>query len=173
MSANQYSTFINQLATELATLSSSYTGLEVFKMDFRPTNLPDFDRYGIVISPSARPWEEKVKAVRNIQYIFRADIYLLVKNFSETDSLFGTTAPDLGLFQMVEDVKSLLRLSDLSGLLDKTYAEPAGDPNQGGGGPVEFETSAAAGFDSGGHAHVRRAKLPFVGRMIPFCHPKV
>ena len=169
-----YTQMINQLATELAAgLAADYPNLEVFKMAFRASNIPDFQRYGIVVSPAARPLEEKVVGVRNVQYVCRADIYLLVKNFSETDSLFGTATSGFGLFEMIEDVKDLIRLTTLGGLLDKTYAEAAGDPTQGGGGPVEFEDSAAAGFDSGGKSFVRRARLPFVGRMIPFCHAKV
>jgi len=98
----------------------------------------------------------------------RADLWLLVKNWHETDSLFGTAAPDLGLMQLLWDVKELLRLSDLDGLIDrgnKTYDEPAG--------PVSFESSAVQAFDSGEKAFIHRVRLVYTARLNPFCHPRL
>jgi hypothetical protein len=88
------------------------------------------------------------------------------------DPLFGTTTGALGLFELVDDVKDLLRLSDLAGLLDKTYDEPGGDSNKQGAGAVEFQDTIQ-GFDSAEHAFVHRARIPYVALTIPFCHQRL
>lgn len=169
-SINLYPTMVSRLATELATLTQ-YTSLVVSTQVFRAASLPAFTTYAIIISPSNHPWDERVIALREVQYIFRVDLYLLVKNFHASQSLFNTTAP-LGIFQMAEDVKTLLRASTLSGLLDKTYAEAGGDAANWGAGGLDFEEIAAAGFDGGEYIFVHRLRMPYLGRMLPFCFPK-
>lgn len=161
---NDYTTLASSLVTKLlADLGPTYVpNLKVEKRVFDPAKCPDFDKYCIIVSPpQANPWEERVVAVRQFQFIFRADLYLLVKNFNEVDSVFGVTAPDFGIFQMVNDVKVLLRGHDFSDFLDATYSEPAG--------PLSIEYAATSGFDSGEHPFIRRAKLGYTARTKPFC----
>jgi hypothetical protein len=164
---NLYPTMVSRLATELATLTQ-YTGLVISTQVFRAAALPAFTTYAIIVSPSNHPWDERLISTRSLQYVFRVDLYLLVKNFHVSQSLFNTTAP-LGIFQMAEDVKTLLRASTLSGLLDKSYMEAGGDPAHGGAGGLDFEELAAAGFDAGEYIFVHRLRIPYIGRMQPFC----
>ncbi len=173
--ANNYSTMISRLVSELSAglASASYTGVVVQSGLFRPAALPTFTRYAAIVSPNVKPWDEERHAMLAIAYWFRADIYLLVKRYDETTNpLFGVSSPDLGLFQMIEDTKSLLRSNTLSGLLDKTYDEPAGDASKLGGGGMEFGELASPAFDSAEHAFVYRAKMPYKARMKSFCHAK-
>lgn len=166
MAVNDYATMTARLKTELAAgLAAAYAPISVERKLFKPNDLADFTRYAVVIAPNGNPWEERVIGVRQVQYLFRADLWLLVKNWHEEDSIYGTTAPDLGLLQLIWDVKELLRLSDLSGLLDKTYDEPAG--------PLAMEAGALAAFDSGEKAFIHRARLVYTARMRPFCHPRL
>lgn len=161
---NPYSSLLTALATELATLSSGYTGLAVVKKRFDPAALPAFDRYLIVVSPAENePWTEKIIAVRHFQYVMNVDLFLLVKNFDDVNSLLGETTPNKGLFELVDDVKDLLRTTTLSGTLDKTYSEAAG--------PLHIEYAATAGFDSGEKAFVRRARLRYKAGLPSFCWP--
>ena len=144
--------------------SFGYTPLTVLAGTWKPNALPAFDRYCVwVAPPTMNVWTERRITAREIQYLLRADIFLLVQNFSEEDSLYGTTAPSLGLFQMIADVKDLLRLTDLGGLLSRTYTETAGD--------VLFHTGAASGFDTGPRSWVHRARVPYVAETEPFCPP--
>ncbi len=169
MAVNQYTAVVNGLVTALATLASSYPALVVRAKLFKPNDLPDFDRYLIVVSPNGQPWDERRIGIPLIQYVMKVDLFLLVKNFDDTKSLFeAAAAGELGLFQLIDDVKTLLRLSDLGGLIDagnKTYDEPAG--------PLNFEGSAAVGFDSNEKAFVHRARLVYTARLNPFCHPRL
>jgi len=167
--ANDYSTMTTRLVSELAAgLVASYPAIAVVGKLFKPNDLADFTRYCIVVSPNAQPWEERRTGVPQIQYILRADLWLLVKNFDEAASLYGTTAGSLGLFELINDVKVLLRLTGLSGLIgpgNKTYDEPAG--------PLNFEGNAVSAFDSGEKAFIHRARLVYTARLNPFCHPRL
>lgn len=172
--SNIVSSVTSQLTTELAAgLTSDYAALAVQRSLFRPAELPAFTRYAIIITPNPRLWEERREAIAKVQYVVRLDLYLLVKNWdTSSDPLFGTTAGSLGLFELINDVKELLRISDLNGLLDKTYDEPGGDASALGAGAVEFQETIQ-GFDSGEHAFVHRAKIPYIARTAPFCHPRI
>lgn len=171
--SNIVSSLSSRMVTELAALSSSYAGLTVQRSLFRPAQLPAFTRYAIIVTPNPRVIEERRDAIATVQYLVRFDLYLLVKNWDESeDPLWGTTAGTLGLFELVEDVKDLLRSSDLNGQLDKTYDEPGGDTNAQGAGPVEFQDTIQ-GFDSAEHAFVHRARIPYLARTIRFCHPRI
>lgn len=161
---NQYSLVLTNLKAALLTgLAGPFSGIVVRLMQFHPAKMPDFPRYAVIVSPVARPWSEKRLAVGQIQYLYAADVLLFVRNYHEESSLFGTVAPDLGIFQLVHAVKELLRGSDLGGLLDKTYDEPAA--------PVEFDT--VAGFDSGEQVFVHRAKVAYQCRTRAFCHYRI
>jgi hypothetical protein len=146
------------------------TGLVTDVRVYKEANLPSFTRYAIIISPGTQPWTERRIAVPQIEYIHSADLYLLVKNFHETNSLIGTTHPNRGLFQLVADVKEILRISTLGGLVtasNKTYDEPAGS-----GGNLQFH-HFTGGFDTGEKSFVHRVKLQYVANMTPFCHPRL
>jgi len=173
MAANKYSAVTAQLVTELSALSATYSSIVVSRRLWNASGLPAFGRYCIIVSPSSRPWEEIRYGVENIQFLFRVDLYLLVRNWDTSDNpLWGTTAGSLGLFQLLEDVKVLLRISTLGGLIDKTYDEPGGDPRAAGPGGVEFGQIAAQGLESDEYTFVWRARLPYLARGIPFCHPR-
>lgn len=174
---NSYSAVASAIVAALTTALSNYTPLVISRRHFRADNLPsDFSKYGIIVSPSSRPWEERRTAIREVQYIYRIDLFLLVANFDPDLSLFGTgsdeTTDPRGLFQLIADVKDGLRTHTLGGLLDKTYDEPGGDPSKNGGGGVEFQDLATPALDTGSYAVVHRARIPFVGRVMPFCHSK-
>lgn len=178
---NGYSALTHRLGQVLLSgLQSNYTGLLVERKQFKPDQMPEaFNRYAIVISPPPRPWDERRLAVREVQYTFRVDLLLFVANFDGEKALFGTDTGERGLFEFINDVKDLLRVNDLrlpgevNGFLDKTYDEPGGDPRMEGGGGVEFQELATTGYDSGSYSTVYRAKIPFLGRVAPFCHGKV
>lgn len=171
--SNVVSSVSAQLVTELSALTTSYAGLTVQRSLFRPAQLPVLGRYAIIVTPNPRVIEERRDAIATVQYLLRFDLYLLVKNWDESgDSLWGTTAGSLGLFELIDDVKDLIRSSDLNGQLDKTYDEPGGDSNAQGAGPVEFQDTIQ-GFDSAEHAFVQRARIPLLLRTIRFCHPRI
>lgn len=166
--ANPYSTMAASLVTVIGTLVTGYPGLVVKAKLFKPNDLPDFDRYAVIVSPNVMPWDERRTGIPQVQYILKADLFLLVKNFHEEDSLFGVAATALGIFEMINDVKTLLRLSDLGGLIPagvKSYDEPAG--------PLTFESGATGGLESAEKAFVHRARLVYTARMAPFCHPRL
>lgn len=151
--ANQYTDLHTRVKAKLlAELTSQYTGIVIESRIWNEGKLPDFDRYAIILSPPQNDsWQEQVVSVRTTQYILAIDIYMLVKNYHDVLSWLGDTSPNLGLFQMISDVKDILRSTNLNEFLDKTYTEPAG--------PLAIEYAASAGFDSGEHAFVRRARL--------------
>lgn len=166
MADNEYSLFTDRLKTELlAGLAALYAGLVVERRVFKANDLPAFTRYCIVVSPNGIPWEERVVSVRTTQYIYRADLYLLVKAFNEELSLFGTAAPDRGIFEFLKDTKALVRGTTLSGLLDKTYEEPAA--------PTQFEWSAVNAFESGEKTFIHRLRQVVTVRTNPVCHPRI
>lgn len=147
----------------LSVLATGYPDLVVNERVFRPNTLPQFDRYCILVSPSARPWVERRVSIQTLQYTLTLDLHLLVRNFDERESLYGAVDGSLGLFQMVDDVKAALRSTDLSGLLDKTFDEPGGD--------VSFSGGSWSGLDTAEHTWVHRALIPYSGRLQPFCPP--
>lgn len=172
MAANEYSAVTAQLVTELSAISG-YSSVVVSRRIFRPSGLPAFPRYCIIVSPAPRPWDEQRLGAGKIGNIFRIDLYLLVRRWEESDHpLFGTSAGNLGLFQMIEDVKVMLRLSTLGGLLDKTYDEPGGDSAALGAGGIEFQEIASPGFENDEFQFVHVAKVPYKARTVPFCHPR-
>lgn len=161
---NDYTTMttglVSLLTTELGTLS--YTPLVVQRRIWKPRDLPTFDRYMVIVAPPiTNPWTERQIATREFAYILTADIFLLVKNYNEEQSVFGDTAPNLGVFQMIADVKAILRATDLNGLVDRTFTETVGGS--------AFETGASGGMDTGEFAWVHRAKLQYTAQMHAFC----
>ena len=153
---------VEYLTTGLAALS--YTPLTVQSGVWKPRTLSEFDKYLVHVAPPTNNlWTERRISVKEVQYVLRADIYLLVKNFSEATSLYGDAAPDLGLFQLVSDTKDLLRATDLDGLLSRTYDETTGE--------VAFESGASAGFETGPRTWVHRARVPYTAQTEPFCFP--
>lgn len=163
--ANLYSLITERMVAELQGGLPLYTGLLVRRMVYHPATMPDFTRYAIIVAPPGRPWTERRVSTALVQYSFGVDVYVFVKRFDEEQSVWGVSPPNLGLFQLVDDVKTYLRYTDLSGVLDKTYDEP--------GGPLEFDAVATAGYDSAEYAFVHRAKIPYVCRVRPFCHPRM
>lgn len=171
VSANPYSVLSDRLVARLRAGLTTYANLVVERRQFRPDNLPTFTRYCIIVSPTEAPWAEQRTAVREVQDLLRLNIYVLVTNFDDTLAVFGTTAPNLGLFELVKDIKEVLRTETFDGLLDKTYDEAGGDPRTGGG-PIHYGTMAVAGFDAGEHSFIYRARIPYLGRIQPHCHAR-
>lgn len=169
MPANEYSQMVSEIETKLLyeLPALGYSSLVTTKRVFKPNDLPAFPRWCVVLSPPRLPWDELNQSVATYSYVFRLDLVLLVKNWDETNSLFGTTAPDLGLFQLVNDVKDALRRADLGGLISrslKNYKETSS--------PVEFETFTG-GFGSESHEFVHRALVKFVAEMKPVCVTRI
>lgn len=176
MAVNDYSQMTAALVSELAVALPvlGYTNPLVERRLFRPPAIPPFERYAVIVSPHPRPWEEDRHANLALQYWMTCDLYLLVKDYDDTENpLFGATPPDLGIFQFIHDVKEALRVTDLGGLIQKTYDEPAGDSRRGlGAGGVDFQELASPIGDAAEHAFVHRAKLPYKARMRSFCHAR-
>lgn len=168
MSLNVYSDFLKKTGTELATglTGLGYTPLTVKVAVWKPRALPVFEKFYVQVAPPlSNLWTERRISTKEVQYVLRANIFLLVKNYDEELSLHGddSTAPDLGIFQLISDVKNLLRATNLNGLLSRTYNETVGD--------VAFESGAASGFDVGSRDWVHRALVPYTGETEPFCFP--
>lgn len=164
---NPYTTLSERLVTELTAglTTAGYTPLEVNQGVWKPRALPEFDRYAVWVAPPlANPWDEmRVQTGKLVTYVLRAEIYLLVKNYNEAQSVYGDTAPNLGVFQLIADTKAILRNTDLGGLVERTYRETEGG--------TTFESAASGGFDTGAHSWVHRARLVYSASMYPFCHP--
>lgn len=163
---NPYSDFSvrtqQQLATDLPGLG--YTPLEVRKGIWKPVDLLPFERYLVFVAPpTSNPWTERRISTKELAFLLTAQIFLLVKNYDETLSVYGDTPPNLGVFQLLNDVKNVLRATDLGGLVDRTYNETAGGSS--------FETGAAGGFDSQRHGWVHRAALTYTVQTQAFCFP--
>jgi hypothetical protein len=177
VAANPYSTLTAKLVTALQTLSTPYTGLVVRRQVYTPNDLPpDFSTWMILVTPSQSPWAERRLATASIQYVMSVDLYLFRANSDEGtlgDTLWGTDAdPARGLFQFIEDVKVLLRDSDLDGFLVKTHDEPGGDPAKLGAGAVTFG-AAVPGYDGNAKfPFAHRARIPYRAQLQPFCHPR-
>lgn len=176
MAVNPYSELTKRLVTTLSTnLPVAYTPLLVVREVFNPQQLPaGFVKWLIIVSPPQRPWDERRHATASINYDMRVDLYLLVRTYDDARSglsLWGTDADaDRGLFQFIDDVKTLLRRDNLGGYLMKTYDEPGGDASKQGAGGLDF---ALPGFDASGKfplAH--RAKIPYRAQLQPFCHER-
>jgi len=166
MSGNPYTTMTYRLQQYLLTelQAMGYEDAEVRRGVWNPGALAPFHRYLVFIAPPAtNPWDERRFTAREITYVLRAELFLLVKNYNEEHSVYGDTAPDLGVFQMIHDVKALLRDTDLDGLIERTFNETTGGS--------AFEAGASGGFDSGTHGWVHRARLVYTGQTHAFCHP--
>lgn len=162
--ANPYNDLTARLVTELTAglTSLGYTPLAVRRGIWKPRALEPFDRYLIFISPPATdPVRERVISAREFAFELKAQLFLLVKNYNEDQSVFGDVTPNFGVFDLVNDVKTILRGNSLSGLLNTTYRE-----TEGGSG---FESGASTGFSSGSHEFVHRASLTFTGLTKGFC----
>lgn len=164
---NPYTTMTARLRTELQAglIAAGYVGAEARRGIWNPGTLTPWTRYLVFVAPpTGNPWEERrIITPRQVSFVLRAELFLLVKNYNEEQSVFGDTAPNFGVFQMIHDVKGLLRNTDLNGLVDRTYRETEGGS--------AFETGAAVGFDAGTHGWVHRAKLVYTAYTQPFCHP--
>lgn len=162
---NPYSDFTARLVAHLsASLPPlGWTPLDVRKGIWKPGAMEAFERYLVHVAPPlSNPWEEFRFTTKQLAYRMTADIFLLVKNYDEDKSVYGDTAPQKGVFQMIGDVKDVLRGEDLGGLVDLKHDELIG--------PVTFESGAATGFDTGSHGWVHRARLTYRAMMQPFCH---
>jgi hypothetical protein len=171
MAENKYSQVTAQMVHELSVvLAPDYAQVAVGRGVFNPETLPDFYRYCVFIAPSPTPWDERRLGVRQIQDVFRIDIYAFVKNWDATENpLFGTCSGEKGLFQFVQDIKDWLRLSTLGGLIDKTYDEAGGDNRTQGPGGIDFHQLAVQGMDDG-YIFVFRSKIPYLARAEAYCH---
>ena len=168
MSTNVYSLFIKRTTQYLPTglTGLGYDPLVVTDGIWKPNAVPVFDKFYVQVAPPlSNLWTERRISTKEVQYVLRANIFLLVKNYDDELSLHGddATAPDLGIFQLISDVKNLLRATNLSGLLSRTYNETVGD--------VGFESGAAPGFEVGPRDWVHRAVVPYTAETEPFCFP--
>lgn len=167
--ANPYSAFYATLTTTLtAELAANYTNIEGRMGIWNPARLLPFERYLVFIAPPTQDLvrEVRLQSSKLVNEILKADVYLLVKNYDEGPSdlsIFGDTAPNLGVLQLLKDTKDILRNTDLGGTIERNYREVEGGSS--------FETGATGGFDSGGHGWVHRARLTYTAMLPAFCHP--
>lgn len=154
---------VSVLQTDMTTLG--WTPLETRKGIWKPGSLQPWERYLVYVAPPLQNPVTEVRDSRLVYYVLRADVFLLVKNFSEDEglSVYGETLPDAGVFQMLFDAKTVLRATNLGGLVDRTYSETLGGS--------QFETGAATGFDTGTFGWVHRARIQYTAQTVPFCYP--
>lgn len=164
---NATSTLIARLIPYLQSnlRSMGYTDLEVRAGIWNPRTLLPWDRYLIFLAiPTANPSNEsRIQSSKLVTETLRTNVVLLVKNYDETNSVLGDTAPNLGVFQMLKDAKTVLRDTDLDGLVERTYREVEGG--------TAFETGVSGGFESQAHGWVHRLSFIYTAAMFPFCHP--
>jgi len=163
---NDYTTFTERTVEVLAEQLPlrGWDPLDVRKGIWKPRTLIPFERYLVFVAPPLdNPWMERLISTKELAYILTAHVFLLVKNYDEEQSVYGDTAPALGVFQLINDVKAILRDTDLGRLLDRTHNETAGGSR--------FESGAADGFDTGGHGWVHRAMVTYTVQTAPFCPP--
>ena len=163
---NDYTTFTYRTVEVLAEQLPlrGWEPLDVRKGIWKPRTLTPFERYLVYVAPPLdNPWMERRISTKELAYILTANVFLLVKNYDEEQSVYGDTAPALGVFQLINDVKAILRDTDLGRFLDRTYNETAGGSR--------FESGAADGFDTGGHGWVHRAMVTYTVQTAPFCPP--
>jgi len=80
---------------------------------WKPDELPDFDKYCVVLSFAGEG--EEHAGLKSNDKIFEVLIVCLVRNYGYPDAILGTTAPDtVGLFKLADDVKKCLRGNSLS-----------------------------------------------------------
>jgi len=81
--------------------------------EWKPDELPDFDKYCVVLSFAGE--SEEHAGLKSNDKIFEVLIVCLVRNYGFPDALMGTTPPNkAGLFKLVDDVKDCLRGNDLA-----------------------------------------------------------
>jgi hypothetical protein len=90
---------------------------------YRKNALPDFNVYGLVISPVF--CQRELITNRQFQYTFKHEIVCIVRNFDEELSLRGTEAGEIGIQAMIEQVGESLFLFGEANLqyLDILYDE--------------------------------------------------
>lgn len=96
-----------------------------WRSDWR--GLPDFDKWGIVLSPKAMGRE--AVSVGLVQYTARIDVVCLVRDYHAANSLTGTATGAKGLLQLVEDVRGAVEADDLAGTCEVLGDELAGEIN--------------------------------------------
>lgn len=161
-----YVDFVDATVSVLQTqLLPSYANLETRKGVWDPRRLATFERYLVFVAIPLTDLEREVRvqASKLVNEIVKAEIYLLVKNYDEDKSLYGKSAPDLGVIKLFDDAKDVLRNTDLGGLLERTYREIEGG--------TAFESGASGGFDTGKHEWVHRIRFTYTAMMQGFCHP--
>lgn len=164
MADHQLKEIADRVDTVLTAALTGYTGISITSGLMKPGWLPTFDAYAVRIAPNNMPWTERAVGIRNFQYTYRFDLYLLCKVTDEDLSLWGTGgSATKGIFQLVEDVKAALRGNSLSGYLDRSFEEMLGD--------VQIENAALQAFESAERVLIHRARVPYTPRTRPFCVP--
>jgi len=135
-------------------LAAYVEAVDVRKWD--PNSLPDFETYGIVISPEGRSSEKL--AVREKQHICRVSIYCLVFEYDPTESLTGTGEGEeaKGILKLIEDVWDCLNGNDFG-----EYVEITGDELDD-----EIELNAVKSAERDGYFH--EVEIRGMWRLLPF-----
>jgi len=88
---------------------------------YRPTQLPDFENYCIVISPEAAIAETYKVAQKWIQYEITL-VCLIKVNYTLEDAIMadspGSSPPNLGILAMYEDIFQTLYQNNLGGTIE-------------------------------------------------------
>ena len=94
---------------------AAYLGEAVEVRQWDPDTLPDFDRYGVVLSPNDE--SEQPAGVLGIEKTFPVQIVCLVRiGGTLAEALAGETGPDgIGVLKFAEDVRAVLRGNSLGG----------------------------------------------------------
>jgi hypothetical protein len=87
---------------------------------WRADSLPDFETYGIVVSPSAQTVEDDAIRSKRDRLVVR--LYVLAYDFG-ANALNGESAGAVGILKMVADVIACLEGNDLAGYVELTGEE--------------------------------------------------
>ncbi len=118
----QLATKLVDLFTTHATITAYTPTAAVLKMKYRPQHLPDFDKFAIIISPFSER-EQHERHTNSLEYIEGVQIVAIVRNYDEVLSVYGTTAPNIGILQHCQNIKDVLRSRTLTGLVTVTKHE--------------------------------------------------
>ena len=94
---------------------------------YEKEDLPEFENYALIISPSKD--SEELIANRTKMDAFELEIVCIVRNFHSSKSLIGTTSGEIGIIKMVKDIKASLfnfgeaNSDDLNILYDEIEAD--------------------------------------------------
>jgi hypothetical protein len=117
-------TLLTKIKDELEADSELSQYVEIVDIrKYRPDELPEFENYGIIVSPGSQECDNI--AVAEKQWECEVKIVALVFNYDETKSLTGVdvAGDEVGILKMVDHIFDCLRNNELDGHVEVTGKE--------------------------------------------------